>query len=479
MTSNSTPDPGPMPDPGPGPNPDPVPAPLPPPGTDPSPWDARPPAGRPISLGGDLGAEADQPTSDSVATDHAVISAPDADAAEPAELLPLQADHFGLFQDVAGEDLEAWRTARSLAADVLPRINDWWDRGEYPVELIGRLGELDLLTDGLDVPGHRKLSPLATGLVNMELSRIDGSLGTMVGVQGGLALRSIVLLGSDEQKQRWVDPIVTGREYAGFALTEPDHGSDSVSLETVARRDGDQWVLTGEKRWIGNGAGGHLTVVWARIDDPADDALHGQVSGFLIEQHLPGYEAEVIRGKVALRAIHQAHITLDGVRVPLEARLPGARSFKDTSTVLFATRAGVAWGALGHATACYESALEHARTRIQFGRPLAKSQHIQVRLSTMLATLTSMQLYCTRLADLESAGAVRPEQASLAKVHNTRAAREIAADARDLLGGSGILLENRVARHKADIEALHTYEGTDTMQSLIVGRSVTGTSAFV
>ncbi|MCT2295449.1 acyl-CoA dehydrogenase family protein [Brachybacterium muris] len=408
-----------------------------------------------------------------------VISLPDAGAATPEALLPRAADHYALFQDVAGEDLEAWTVARSFAPEVLPRIDDCWDRAEYPTDLIARLGELDLFTDGMDIPGHRRLSPLATGLVTMELSRLDGSVGTMVGVQGGLALRSIVLLGSKEQKQKWVEPVVTGQAFAAFALTEPDHGSDSVSLETVARRDGDHWVISGQKRWIGNGVDGHLTVVWARVDDPSDEALHGQVSGFLVEQSLPGYEAEVIRGKVSLRAIHQAHIRLDGVRVPLDARLPEARSFKDTSRVLFATRAGVAWGALGHAVACYEAALEHARTRIQFGRPLAKAQHIQVRLADMLATLTSMQLHCRRLADLEAAGALRPEQASLAKVFCTRSARAIAADARDMLGGSGILLENQVIRHMADVEALHTYEGTDTMQSLIVGRSVTGMSAFV
>ena len=443
---------------------------------DTSTWDASAPGH--ISLGGNPGTDENRDRVESVVTDRAVVSAPDASAATPETLLPAAADHLALFQDVEGEDLRAWADARSLADEVLPRINDWWDRGEYPIELVARLGELDLLTDGLDVPGHRTLSPLATGLVNMELSRIDGSVGTMVGVQGGLALRSIMLLGSEEQKQRWGDSLATGAEHAAFALTEPDHGSDSVSLETVARRDGDEWVLTGEKRWIGNGAGCHLSVVWARIEDPSDEALNGQVSGFLVDQSLPGYEAEVIRGKVALRAIHQAHITLNEVRVGLDQRLPGARTFKDTSRVLFATRAGVAWGALGHAIACYEAALEHAQNRIQFGRPLAKAQHVQVRLSDMLQTLTSMQLYCRRLADLEAAGTIRPEQASLAKVHNTRAAREIASNARDLLGGSGILLENRVVRHRSDIEALHTYEGTDTMQSLIVGRSITGSSAF-
>ncbi|WP_114854066.1 acyl-CoA dehydrogenase family protein [Brachybacterium sp. YJGR34] len=443
--------------------------------TDPTPTSA--PAPGVLGIGGDLGPAAEH-RSPSVVTDRAVVSPPDADAVTAAELLPATADHFALFQDVAGEDLAAWRDARSLAAEVLPQINDWWDRGEYPRALIGRLGELDLLTDGLDVPGHRRLSPLATGLVTMELSRIDGSVGTMVGVQGGLALRSILWLGSEEQKRRWVEPIARGTEHAGFALTEPDHGSDSVSLETVARREGEQWVLSGQKRWIGNGAGCHLTVVWARVEDPEDEVLHGRVSGFLVEQDRPGYEAEVIRGKVALRAIDQAHITLDEVHVPLGARLPGARSFADTSRVLFATRAGVAWGALGHATACYEAALEHATTRIQFGRPLAKAQSIQVRLASMLQSLTAMQLYCRRLAELEAEGALHPEQASLAKVFATRTAREIASDARDMLGGSGILLENRVVRHRSDLEALHTYEGTDTMQSLIVGRAITGLSAF-
>ncbi|MGY5765189.1 acyl-CoA dehydrogenase family protein [Brachybacterium sp. DNPG3] len=407
-----------------------------------------------------------------------VVSRPSAEAQSPAELLPIEQDHFALFQGVDGADLEAWRAARRFVGR-LDLLEEAWEKGDYPTELIGELGAADLLTDGLGLPGHRALTPLGTGLVNMELSRIDGSLGTMVGVQGGLALRSIVLLGSDEQKERWVEPLARGEEFGAFALTEPDHGSDSVSLETVARRDGDQWVLSGQKRWIGNGAGCRLSVVWARVDDPSDDALHGQVSGFLVDQSLPGYEAEVIRGKVALRAIHQAHIRMTDVRLPRDARLPGARSFKDTSRVLFATRAGVAWGALGHATACYEAALEHARTRIQFGRPLAKAQHVQVRLADMLQTLTSMQLYCVRLAQLEEAGTITPQQASLAKVHCTRGAREIASDARDLLGGSGILLENRVVRHRSDIEALHTYEGTDTMQSLIVGRAVTGVSAFV
>lgn len=406
------------------------------------------------------------------------VVTPLAPAQTPAELLPGTLDHFGLFQNVAGEDLAAWRDARSIAPEVLSRIDDLWDRHEYDTSLLRVLAGADLLTDGLHIPGHRTLSPLATGLVNMELSRIDGSLATMVGVQAGLALRSIVYLGSQEQKQRWVEPLASGTEFGAFALTEPDHGSDSVSLETVARRDGDAWVITGEKRWIGNGVGGHVSVVWARVDDESQPELHGQVSGFLVAQDLPGYEAERITGKTSLRAIDQAHIRLENVRVGLEDRLPGAIGFKAANRVLYATRAGVSWGALGHAIACYEAAVEYAGARIQFGKPLARHQHVQVRLTRMLGTLVSMQLQCVRLAQLEEKGEVRADQASLTKGLCTRGAREIAADARDLMGGNGILLQNAVARHMADIEALHTYEGTETIQALIVGRAITGVSAF-
>ena len=315
-----------------------------------------------------------------------------APADTPDALLPGSLDHFQLFHDVDGDDLKAWSDARSVAPEVLSRIDALWDRHEYDTSLLKVLADADLLTDGLEIPGHRQLSALATGLVNMELSRIDGSVATMVGVQAGLALRSIVYLGSEEQKQRWVEPLVSGTECGAFALTEPDHGSDSVGLETVARRDGEHWVITGEKRWIGNGVGGHVSVVWARVDDESQPELHGHVSGFLVEQNLPGYEAQRIVGKTALRAIDQAHIRLSDVRVRNEDRLPGARSFKDVNRVLYATRAGVSWGALGHAIACYEAAVEYAGARIQFGKPLAKHQHVQVRLSRMLGTLVSMQL---------------------------------------------------------------------------------------
>ncbi|AMM33746.1 Acyl-CoA dehydrogenase [Sinomonas atrocyanea] len=378
---------------------------------------------------------------------------------------------FSAFGTLSDEDRAHWARARAFSDEALPQMNEYWDRAEYPLHLVKRMGELNLLADGIEVPGLEPMSPLAAGLVNMEISRADGSLGTVVAVQGGLALRSIAYHGSAEQKERWLGPLARGEELGAFALTEPDHGSDSVSLETTARLDGDHWVLDGEKKWIGNGASGGVTVVWARDED-------GNVRGFLVEQDTPGYEAEVIEGKGSLRAIHQARIRLEGVRIPQDNVLPGAKTFKDTSKVLVATRLGVAWSALGHATAAYEAAVNYAGQRVQFGKPLAKFQLVQDRLSQMLAELTSMQLHCVHLARLDAAGQMRPTQASMAKYHNTRKARFIAQTARDLLGGNGILLENHVVRHMMDIESIHTYEGTESVQALLIGRDVTGVGAF-
>lgn len=390
---------------------------------------------------------------------------------------PLDTDYYDVFADVSDDDRAAWDRARAYVDEVAPQMVGAWDAGEYPLEAVRRMGELDLVADGIRHPRLTFLSPLAAGLVNMEISRGDGSLGTILAVQGGLALRTLALFGSPEQQQRWLGPLADASVLGSFALTEPDHGSDSVSLETVARRDGSDWVIRGAKKWIGNGASGGITFVWARVADP-DAAEHEAVRCFLVEQSTPGYVATVIRGKGSLRGIHQAHIRLEDVRVPGDAVLPGARSFRDASTVLYATRSGVAWSALGHATACYEAALSYALQRTQFGKPLAGFQLVQERLTHMLEDLTAMQLYCRRLADLDASGRLRPTQASLAKFHNTRAARRIAATARDLLGGNGILLENRVMQHMADIEAIHTYEGTESVQALLLGRDITGLSAF-
>jgi glutaryl-CoA dehydrogenase len=387
------------------------------------------------------------------------------------------ADYYRVFDDIPDVDREIWQRAQGFIDQAAPRMAAAWDTADYPLDLVHRLGELDLLTDGVKHPLLSRVSPLAAGLVNMEISRGDGSLGTVIAVQAGLALRTLALLGSPEQQDRWLRPLAGAEVLGAFALTEPGHGSDSVALETSARRDQVGWILRGAKKWIGNGASGGITFVYARVDDPgAED--HGAVRCFLVPQDTPGYQAEVITRKASLRAIHQAAITLDDVHLPADALLPGARTFKDAARVLLATRAGVAWSALGHATACYEAALAYAKQRRQFGKPLAAFQLIQERLTQMLSELTSMQLHCRRIADLDTAGELAPTQASLAKYHNTRAARRVAATARDLLGGNGILLDYGVAQHMADIESIHTYEGTESIQALLIGRDLTGHSAF-
>jgi glutaryl-CoA dehydrogenase len=386
---------------------------------------------------------------------------------------PLDTDVAGAFDTVSDADRRYWARARAFVQDdLLPVIGGQWDRAEYSLDLVDRLGELDLLRDGVAVDGYEQMSKTAAGLVSMELSRGDGSVATVAGVQGGLAMRSIAMCGSEEQRRQWLPRMATGELLGAFALTEPTHGSDSVGLETRATPVEGGWVLNGEKKWIGNGSMGGITVVWARADED------GQVHGFVVPQDSEGYTGTTIRGKLALRAIHQAHIRLENVFVPEENALVRARSFRDTADVLLATRISVAWGAVGHAQACYETAVQYAQQRVQFGRPLAASQIVQERLARMLSELTQIQLLVVRMTELEEAGRLTGEQASLAKYTSTRAARSIAANARDLLGGNGILIENRVARHFADIEALHTYEGTETVQALIVGRGITGLSAF-
>jgi glutaryl-CoA dehydrogenase len=399
------------------------------------------------------------------------VTAPDYDVSQPLDI-----DFAGAFADVTEEERAHQLAVRQFVQDeVLPVIDGYWERYEVPMDLVKRMAELDFLRDGVDVPGLPRISKMASGLAAMEMSRGDGSVTTIGGVQGGLALRSIVMLGSDEQIEKYAGPMARGEVLGAFALTEPTHGSDSVGLETSAvreTRDGvEGYVINGEKKWIGFGSIGDISVVWARGED-------GQVHGYIVPQDTPGYVAKTIEGKISLRAIHQAHIVLNDVFVPADSLLPKARTFKDTGRVLFATRLGVAWGAVGQAIACYEAAVAYSKQRTQFGRPLAASQMVQERLTKMLSTLTQMQLLVKQMTRLDEAGQLSGPQASLAKYTCTRGAREIAAIARDLLGGNGILLENRVARHFTDIEALHTYEGTESMQALIIGREITGTSAF-
>jgi glutaryl-CoA dehydrogenase len=377
---------------------------------------------------------------------------------------------FVRIHDEFGDEERAYleRTRAFVRDEVLPVINGYWERAEFPFDLARRLGALGLIGHG---GGKSPMSPASAGLIAMELSRGDGSLATFAGVQAGLVMRSIEMFGTEEQQDRWLEPLAKVEAFGAFALTEPEHGSDSLLLETTAKRDGDQYVINGQKRWIGNGTIADVIVLWARGDD-------GEVGGYLIEKGTPGYHASVITGKGSLRAIWQADIDLTDLRVPLSAKLPGATSFKDTAHLLAGTRSQVAYSAVGHAVAAYDAALSYARQRSQFGKHLIEFQLIQQRLVTMLQELVGMQLYCMRLAQLEANGRLTDVIASLAKLNNTTKARQIVAEARDLLGGNGILLENHVMRHMADIEAIHTYEGTETIQTLLVGREITGVGAF-
>jgi glutaryl-CoA dehydrogenase len=382
-------------------------------------------------------------------------------------------DYFRIGDQLTPAERDYWRRTRDFVDDeVLPVINVYWERAEFPWPLVERMSKLDIVGDGIEGFGCPPMSPIAAGLVHMELNRGDGSLGTFLGVQAGLAMRSIAMLGSDTQKQRWLPAMARLEKIGAFALTEPAHGSDAVSLSTSARRDGDGWVIDGTKKWIGNGTIADVIVVWAR------DTADGRVKGFLVEKGTPGYRARRIDGKGSLRAVWQAEIELTNLRVPEENRLPGARSFADAGAVLAGTRNTVAWSALGHAVAAYDAARSYCEQRTQFGKPLVSFQIVQERLVRMLAEICSMQLYCLRLGRLIEEGRFSDTIAALAKMNNTSKARQVIAEARDLLGGNGILLDFHVMRHFADMEAIHTYEGTETIQTLIVGRDITGVGAF-
>ena len=389
-------------------------------------------------------------------------------------------DFFHVGELLDEREREVLRRVREYCdTQVAPVANGYWERAEFPVPLIEGYRKLEVAGGTLSGHGCPGLSPLAEGMVAAELARGDGSIATFNAVHSGLAMTAIGLLGSEEQKQRWLAPLAAVDKIGAFALTEPEHGSDVVRLSTRARQQADGgWTLHGRKRWIGNGTLADIVVVWARDDD-------GEVGAFVVEHPagaadpVPGYRAERITGKAANRAVWQAQIELDGVRVGPGARLAHARTWDDTGRVLAKSRQTVAWEALGHAVAAYEGAVTYALRREQFGRPLARFQLVQDKLSHMLADITAMQTMCTRMSQLQAEGRVDLPHAALAKLVTASAARRVCGMARDVLGGNGILLDHHVARHHADIEAVYTYEGTDSIQSLIVGPALTGISVFV
>ena len=361
-----------------------------------------------------------------------------------------------------------------MEKEIEPVINRYWTREEFPRELIpaiGRLGIVGLAYDGYGCAGGGNL---LDGMVAMELARVDSSIATFFGVHSGLAMGSIYLCGSQEQKQRWLPAMARLEKIGAFGLTEPEVGSGaSRGLTTTARRDGDEWVLNGQKKWIGNATFADYVVIWAR--DMADN----QVKGFVVEQPTPGFSTTKMRDKIALRVVQNAYITMEDARVPEASRLQNANSFRDTAAVLRLTRAGVAWMAVGCGRGAYEHALAYAKERQQFGRPIAGFQLVQDQLVRMLANVTSSACLCVRLAQLQEAGIADDQHSALAKAFCTVRMRETVGLARELLGGNGILLEYHVGRFVADAEAIYSYEGTREMNTLIVGRAITGTGAFV
>lgn len=382
-----------------------------------------------------------------------------------------QTDLFLLDELLSTEEREVRDRVRDFCdTEVLPIINDYWERAEFPFTLVPKLAELRVTGGALRGDGCPGMSSVAEGLVAAELARADGGLRAF-SIGHSLAMLSIGLLGSAQQRHRWLPKLATMETFGAFAMTEPEHGSDVSSLATRARRDGEGYVLDGAKRWISNGTFADVMVVWARDDD-------GEISGFVVETPADGLTAVPVRGKTACRVAAHAEITLTGVRIPGGNRLTEATSWSALTPLMLRARQNVCWEALGHSVAAYEIAREHALRREQFGRPLAHSQLVQAKLARMLTDITSMQLMCWRLTRLEEQGQATLARASAAKLHTAAAARQVVLDARDILGGDGLLLDKHVARHHADVEALYTYEGTQDIQKLILGRQITGHSAF-
>lgn len=390
-------------------------------------------------------------------------------------LPPIDGDFYDLSSLLTPDEREIQLKVRDfMEREVKPIANEYWLRDEFPFQLIPKMAALNIA--GLTYNGYGCANKrfLLEGFLAMEMARIDVSISTFFGVHSGLAMGSIYLCGSEEQKQKWLPPMQKMEVIGAFGLTEPEVGSAVAGgLTVTAKKEGDEWVLNGQKKWIGNATFSDITIIWARdVDD-------NQVKGFIVEKGTPGFKPEKIKGKMALRITQNALITLENCRVKEENRLQNANSFKDTGKVLRMTRAGVAWQAVGCARGAYEHALAYTHNRHQFGKSISSFQLVQDLLVEMLSNLTAAQTMVFRLSQLQDEGKLTDEQASLAKVFCSLRTRDIVSHARELFGGNGILIEYDIARFVADAEAIYSYEGTKEINSLIVGRAITGKSAFI
>jgi len=388
---------------------------------------------------------------------------------------PLASDFYGFESQLTDAEREALAGLRVwLETDVKPLVNDHWDRAEFPHDILPAFHRHPVFGMQWDETKRFENSAVYRGWVALELARVDASIATYVGVQNGLALGAVAVCGSPEQRAEWLPKLASGEVIGAFGLTEPLSGSDSAQgLRTTATRAGDEWILNGAKRWIGNATFSDITVIWAK------DTADGQVKGFIVPTSTPGYRATKIERKQALRIVQNADIVLEDVRVPEALRLQNANSFRDTAAVLRLTRAEVAWAAVGVAVGAYESALAYAKERVQFGKPIASHQLVQQHLAAMIGDITASIALCTRVSAMLDEGTQKDEHAALAKAFATARMRDTVARAREVMGGNGIVLDYDVTRFFNDAEALYSYEGTREMNTLIVGRALTGIAAFV
>lgn len=387
---------------------------------------------------------------------------------------PLASDFYGFAADLTDEERASLAEIRSFMEErVRPVILDHWHRDAFPTELIPDLGALGVVGGAWPETARFENSAVYRGWVALEMSRVDASVSTFIGVQNGLVAGTIGVTGSAEQRAEWLPRLADCSVVGAFGLTEPLSGSDSAQgLRTTARRDGDEWVLDGEKRWIGNATHADIVVIWAK------DVEDGRVKGFIVPTTTPGFSASKIERKISLRMVQNADIVLQGVRVPESQRLQGANSFRDTARVLRLTRAEVAWSAVGVMMGAYEAAVRYTTERVQFGKPIAGHQLVQDMLAKSLGHITASIALCVQVSRMLDEDRQEDAHSALAKAYVTSRMREVVGWCREVCGGNGIVTDYEVARFFADAEALYTYEGTAQMNALIVGRAITGQSAF-
>jgi glutaryl-CoA dehydrogenase len=361
--------------------------------------------------------------------------------------------------------------ARFTDERVLPIIGDAFDEGRFPKELVPEIAELGLLGSSLpEEYGCAGLNAVSYGLICQELERGDSGIRSFVSVQSSLCMYPIYAYGSEEQRKRWLPDMAAGKVIGCFGLTEPHGGSDPANMKTVARRDGDDWILNGAKMWITNGNLADIAIVWAKTDDG--------IQGFVVEKGMPGFAAQEIKHKMSLRASVTSALYMDNVRVPEANRLPNVKGLKGPLGCLTQARYGITWGPIGAATACLQEVLAYTKERILFERPVAATQSAQIKMAEMARRITMAQLLSLQLGRLKDAGKMQPAQVSLAKWNNCRIAIDIARECRDLLGGAGITTEHAAIRHALNMESVITYEGTETIHQLVIGRELTGINAF-